>query len=128
MKILSAAGFFPGVTHPFQHSLRHFALLRLAGLAALLILGAVLSGPTSTRAEEPKTPLVKSVLRLDPEIDCPSCEDGIKHALVTARGVQSAEVDVLTNRIVVRYDPARIRLPALVGRIRVCGYTATEVK
>ncbi len=80
------------------------------------------------RADDPKPVLVKSVLRLDPEIDCPSCEDGIKHALVTARGVQSADIDVLTNRIVLRYDPARIKLQALIGRIRVYGYTATEVK
>ncbi len=72
--------------------------------------------------------LTRTVLKLEPEIDCPSCEDGIKRTLVTARGVQSADIDVLTNRIVVRYDPVRIKLAALIGRIRVIGYTATEVK
>lgn len=95
----------------------------------LLILAALvfLVGP-SLRADDGKPALVKTTLKLDPEIDCPSCEDGIKHALLTARGVASADIDVLTNRIVVRYDPARINLKALVGRIRVYGYTATEVK
>ena len=72
--------------------------------------------------------IVKSVLTLDPEIDCPSCEDGIKHSLVTAHGVQSAEVDVLNNRITIHYDARSINLKALIGRIRVYGYTATEVK
>ena len=72
--------------------------------------------------------IVKSVLVLTPEIDCPSCEDNLKHTLVTAHGVQSAEVDVLTNRIVIRYNPASIKIQALIGRIRVYGYTATEVK
>ncbi len=72
--------------------------------------------------------VVKSVLTLSPEIDCPSCEDGIKHLLVTAHGVQSAEVDVLTNKVSVRYDPARINVKALIGRIAVMGYAATEDK
>ena len=79
-------------------------------------------------ADDPKPVIVKSVLLLTPEIDCPSCEDNLKHTLVTAHGVQSAEIDVLTNRIVVRYNPASIKLPALIGRIRVYGYTATEVR
>lgn len=70
----------------------------------------------------------RCVLKLEPEIDCPSCEDGIKHVLVSARGVQSAEIDVIENRIAVMYDPAKINVKALIGRIRVMGYTASEVK
>ena len=80
------------------------------------------------RADGPAPSVVKSVLKLDPEIDCPSCEDNIKHTLVTAHGVQSADIDVLTNRIVIRYDANNISLKALIGRIRLYGYTATEVK
>ena len=79
-------------------------------------------------ADEPKGTVVRTVLKLEPEIDCPSCEDGIKHTLVTAHGVQDAEVDVLNNKVIVRYDPARIKLQALIGRIGVIGYKATEVK
>ena len=70
----------------------------------------------------------KCVLRVDPEIDCPSCEDGIKRVLTNARGVQSVEVDVLTDRITVRYDAARINVKALIGRVAVTGYAASEVK
>ena len=80
------------------------------------------------RSDPPKTAVAKCVLRVDPEIDCPSCEDGIKRVLSTAHGVQSADVDVLNNRITVRYDPARITVKALIGRIAVTGYTASEVK
>ena len=99
-----------------------FRVLRCVCLA--LVLAA--SPTVRLAADEPK--IVKSVLKLEPEIDCPSCEDGIKRTLVTARGVQDAEIDVLTNRVTVRYDPARIKLAALVGRIGVMGYKATEVK
>ena len=94
-------------------------------LAALL---AVCFLPGAVRADPPKTAPAKCVLRVDPEIDCPSCEDGIKRVLATAHGVQSAEVDVLNDRITVRYDPARISVKALIGRIAVTGYTASEVK
>ena len=95
-------------------------------LAAALSLAFV--SPTSLAADEPKAGIVKTVLKLEPEIDCPSCEDGIKHTLITAHGVQDAEVDVLTNKVIVRYDPTRIKLQALIGRIGVIGYKATEVK
>ena len=95
-------------------------------LTALLVAGVFLPGVV--RADPPKTALVKCVLSVDPEIDCPSCEDGIKRVLTTAHGVQSADVDVLNNRITVRYDPARISVKALIGRIAVTGYTASEVR
>jgi copper chaperone CopZ len=96
-------------------------------LLALLLLPGLFAG-ASIRADPPAAAIVKSVFTLDPEIDCPSCEDAIKHILVTAHGVQSAEVDVLNNRITVRYDPSRMNAKALIGRIAVTGYKATEVR
>ncbi len=93
-----------------------------------IVIFAIALAPAAGRAEPPKSQNAKCVLTLDPEIDCPACEDGIKHVLVTARGVQSADLDVLNNRITVRYDPARINVKALIGRISVTGYTASEVK
>ena len=101
-------------------------ILRHVWLAAVL---AVTVLPLARLAAgEPKGTVVRTVLKLEPEIDCPSCEDGIKHTLVIAHGVQDAEVDVLNNKVIVRYDPARIKLQALIGRIGVIGYKATEVK
>ena len=97
-----------------------------ATIAAALLVVSFHAGRVA--ADEPKGPVVKTVLKLEPEIDCPSCEDGIKHTLVIAHGVQDAEVDVLNNKVTVRYDPTRIKLQALIGRIGVIGYKATEVK
>ncbi len=99
-----------------------FPILRSVWLAVILAALPV----ARAAADDPK--VVKTVLKLEPEIDCPSCEDGIKRTLVTARGVQDAEIDVLNNRITLRYDPTRIKLQALIGRIGVIGYKATEVK
>ncbi len=86
-----------------------------------------MAGVGTAKADEP-TKTARCVLKLDPEIDCPSCEDRLKAILVAARGVQSAEIDVLTNRIAVRYDPGRVTVKALIGRIAVTGYTASEVR
>ncbi len=97
--------------------------------ASLLLALLLLAGPVATTfADGPSPAIVKCTLTLTPEIDCPSCEDGIKHLLVTAHGVQSADIDVLTNKIVVRYNPASIKVQALIGRIAVMGYTAKETK
>ncbi len=92
----------------------------------LCLAGLLLCPDPSVRADGDAPKVVKCVLTLSPEIDCPSCEDGIKHVLMTAHGVQSAEVDVLTNKVTVRYDPTRITVRALAGRIAVMGYKATE--
>ncbi len=96
-------------------------------LALIFVAVALPALRAPLRADGPPT-VVKCTLLLTPEIDCPSCEDGIKHVLATARGVQSAHVDVLTNKIVVRYNPASIKVQALIGRIAVMGYRAKEVK
>ena len=99
-----------------------------AWLLAFLLLPLLLPPATVLRADPPKPAITKTVFSLEPEIDCPSCEDAINHVLVTAHGVQSAEVDVLNNRVTVRYDAASISARALIGRIKVTGYTATEVR
>lgn len=102
-------------------------LLCRNALYAILLALIIFSAPAFAAGDGAPV-IVKSVLTLDPEIDCPSCEDGIKHSLETAHGVQSADVDVLNNRITIKYDSRSINLKALIGRIRVYGYTATEVK
>ena len=101
--------------------------MKTPAILLLCVLGLLCSAH-SALADGNGSTVVKCVLTLSPEIDCPSCEDGIKHLLVTAHGVQSAEVDVLTNKVTVRYDPARINVKALIGRIAVMGYTAKEDK
>ena len=95
-------------------------------LAVCLLIGA--AGVGSSRAGDDPQKTARCVLKLEPEIDCPSCEDRLKDILQKARGVDSAEIDVLTNRITVRYEPLRVSVKALIGRIAVTGYTASEVK
>ncbi len=68
------------------------------------------------------------VFQLEPEIDCPGCEGRLHDLLGKARGVEKVDINVLTNRIVVRYDAAKCNPVALMGRIRVTGYTASQVK
>ena len=94
--------------------------------AVCLLLWAV-NGASSAIGDEPQK-TARCVLKLDPEIDCPSCEDRLNYLLMAAHGVRSAEIDVLTNRIAVVYEPGRISVKALIGRIAVTGYTASEVK
>ena len=96
-------------------------------LRIFLVVAVVFSSFSAPMAQA-APPDAKCVLRLDPEIDCPGCEDRLKQTLVNARGVQSAEIDLLNNRIAVRYDAGRINVKALVGRIRVLGYTAQETR
>ena len=93
------------------------SILRRVWLAA--VLAAMVLPVGRLAADEPRGTVVKSVLKLEPEIDCPSCEDGIKRTLVTAHGVQDAEVDVLNNKVIVRYDPARIKLQALTANFEM---------
>ena len=97
-------------------------------LTAAISLFMVVPGgiPAAVGDEPAKT--TRCILKLTPEIDCPSCEDRLHYIVAGARGVQSADVDVLTDRIVVRYDPLKVSVKALIGRIAVTGYTATEVK
>lgn len=95
-----------------------FLVILLAGLAAIPPL----------RAEEAKGGPGRVVLRLEPEIDCPGCEERLKALLTRARGVQRVDLDLTRNRIVVRYDPAKCTVPALLGRVAATGYQAKEVK
>lgn len=92
-----------------------------------IVVSAMLAFSAPLRADGPAN-VIRCTLTLSPEIDCPACEDGIKHLLVTAHGVHSADIDVLTNKIVVRYNPASIKVQTLIGRIAVMGYTAKEIK
>ena len=69
-----------------------------------------------------------AVLRIEPEIDCPGCEDRLKHILETTRGVRRVEVDVMENLVSVRFDPAECTVGRLCGRVATTGYTAREVR
>ena len=70
----------------------------------------------------------RAVLRIEPEIDCPGCEDRLKHILETIKGVHRVEVDVMESRIVVGFDPGQCTVGRLCGRVEATGYHARPVK
>lgn len=54
-------------------------------------------------------------------MDCPSCVVAIEGGLETLPGVEAANVDLEAGCASVRYDPARVGLDALTGRIKSSG-------
>ena len=91
----------------------------------LLTLGLWLPlAPLSARAGEART----VILRIEPEIDCPGCEDRLKHILETTKGVSRVEMDVMGSRATVRFNPSTCTVGRLCGRVATTGYTAREDK
>ena len=93
-------------------------------LLVLLGLWLPLAPLPATRAGEVRA----VVLRIEPEIDCPGCEDRLKHILETTKGVRRVEMDVMESRATVRFDPAECTVGRLCGRVATTGYGAKELK
>ncbi len=55
---------------------------------------------------------------------CASCQHHVETALLATVGVQSAHVDLMTNRANVKFDPAAATPSSLVEAIRAAGYDA----
>ncbi len=55
-------------------------------------------------------------------MDCPSCVVAIEGGLEGLPGVQNAKVDMETGYASVRYDPTRVGVDALAGRIEELGF------
>ena len=68
------------------------------------------------------------MFRLQPEIDCPGCEDKIQALLQRTRGVKKVELDLMENRVVVRYGAAECTPALLQGRLAATGYQLVPVK
>ena len=58
---------------------------------------------------------------------CASCVASVESALSAVQGVESADVNLATERATVRFDPARVEMPALVRAIERAGYGALPV-
>jgi Cu+-exporting ATPase len=59
---------------------------------------------------------------------CASCSAAVERALGKLDGVESASVNLATERATVSYDPAKARLSALKGAIEKAGYQALPLK
>ena len=80
-------------------------------------------------ADEPKPTVVKDRSEIRTRDRLPFVRGTASSTRSSPRAAcRMPEVDVLTNKVTVRYDPTRIKLQALIGRIGVIGYKATEVK
>jgi len=56
---------------------------------------------------------------------CPTCEVGVRYALKSVNGVESARVSVATKTATVDYDPSKTNPEKLVTAINATGYRAT---
>lgn len=56
---------------------------------------------------------------------CAGCVARVERALRGIGGVEAAQVNHTTHRALVRFDPARATVPALVEEVRALGYEAT---
>jgi Cu+-exporting ATPase len=67
------------------------------------------------------SPLLEVVLPID-RMSCATCVNRIERFLNRADGVETATVNLATERAAVRYDPARIDRAGIVGAIEAAGY------
>ncbi|MBI2325739.1 MAG: copper-translocating P-type ATPase, partial [Chloroflexi bacterium] len=58
---------------------------------------------------------------------CASCVASVESALGAVQGVESADVNLATERATVRFDPAQVEMPALVRAIERAGYGALPI-
>ena len=58
---------------------------------------------------------------------CASCVASVESALSAVTGVESADVNLATERATVRFDPAQVEMPALVRAIERAGYGALPI-
>lgn len=58
-------------------------------------------------------------------MDCTGCEKRIAAALGRLEGVGRVEADYLTGTVVIEYDPAAVKEPALIRRLEDAGYELT---
>jgi Cu2+-exporting ATPase len=69
------------------------------------------------------TPDGKCEVRLQVDgLRCASCVWVLEHVLERTPGVEHAMVSYATGRAAIRWDPARVDLPAVAGRIAALGY------
>src|SRR5260221_8025749 len=100
--------------------IRRWAMLAFLWLIFLGHGQEVVAGPVDATAS--------IILQIDPEIDCPACEDGIRFLLLRRRGVRKVKVDVMTSRVKIEYLPAQVTPAALIATIGIMEYHARIVK
>ncbi len=76
-------------------------------------------------AEREKKPAGQETVDLDIlGMTCASCARTVERVLQRTEGVESATVNIATERAAVVFDPKLVQLPQLVARVRESGYDA----
>ena len=84
---------------------------------------------TATLREAPERPPEGSVRRdlVVTGMTCASCVASVESALASVKGVESADVNLATERATVRLDPALVDMPSLVRVVERAGYGALPI-
>jgi len=112
---------------------------RRRGTVTLLIATAIVLGfvglntshylfartPTSAQTQLPVTTGMNRIVIPVEGMTCPTCEVGVRYALKSVNGVESARVSVATKTATVDYDPSKTNPEKLVTAINATGYRAT---
>lgn len=97
----------------------------LALTAVLLVLGA---GSAAARSGAGEHGTAARKLRTDtiavPAMQCGMCEERITERLRKIAAIRSVHADAEAKRVVVTYDPRRIRLAEIERRVAAIGYDA----
>jgi copper chaperone CopZ len=112
---------------------------RRRGTVTLLIATAIVLGfvafntshylfartPTSAQTQLPVTTGMNRIVIPVEGMTCATCEVGVRYALKSVNGVESARVSVATKTATVDYDPSKTNPEKLVTTINATGYRAT---
>ena len=63
----------------------------------------------------------------DPQLHCESCEQRVVRVLKTLTGIQQVSAAASSQRIEVRFDPAKLEESAIVDRLGLLGYTTETI-
>jgi copper chaperone CopZ len=96
----------------------------VVGFAALNVSSLVFTGSPSAVAATTNTNLQRIAIPVE-GMSCATCEIGVRYALKSVNGVESAHVSAATKTATVDYDPAKTNPQQLVAAINSTGYRAT---
>src|SRR5207253_6482162 len=79
----------------------------------------------SAQAQPPLASGINRVVIPVEGMTCATCEVGVRYALKSVNGVESARVNAATKTATVDYDPSKTNPEKLVTAINATGYRAT---
>ncbi|MDZ4168315.1 MAG: heavy metal translocating P-type ATPase [Coriobacteriia bacterium] len=130
-----AAGFTPGDPLVLEEGAEQAP--RADAIEAPVPVTPVLDAPYTPVIESAAQPAVVPAASAEPEFEeltfavggmtCASCSALIEKALPKTDGVESANVNLATEKLVARFDPAKVDAVAIAEAVAKLGYTATPL-